>query len=54
LRSLRQILIVALTAVAAVTAGRMLRDFVDDLNASPTSSPSIVVPAISPSTTASP
>jgi len=43
--SLRQILIVALTAIAAVTIGQALRQAVDRANASPTP---IVAPSDSP------
>jgi hypothetical protein len=51
-KSLRQILIFSLTAVVAITAGRMLRDFIDK-GSTPSPTPSISVPFDSPSPSAS-
>jgi hypothetical protein len=47
-KSLRQVLIFSLTAVVAITAGRMLRDFVEN-GSTPPPTPSISVPSASPS-----
>jgi hypothetical protein len=47
-KSLRQVLIFSLTAVVAITAGRMLRDFVDN-GSSPSPTPAISVPVTIPS-----
>jgi hypothetical protein len=47
-RALRQILLVALTAVAAIWAGRALRDAVDQANP-PTPAPAATTPASSSS-----
>jgi hypothetical protein len=47
-KSLRQVLIFSLTAVVAITAGRMLRDFVEN-GSTPSATPAFSAPAISPS-----